>query len=55
MNKDWYAVVVPPDDSPWYLISGPFKKEDDHWMNEIPERLQGAGVFGVPKKPEAGD
>ena len=55
LNKDRYAVVVPPDDSPWYLIPGPLKKEDDHWMNEIPERLQGAEVFGVPKKPEAGD
>ena len=52
LNKDWYAVVVPPDDSPWYLISGPFKPKKDHWLDEIPERLKGARVFGVPKKPD---
>ena len=49
LNKDWYAVVVPPDDSPYYLISGPIR-DDEHWLDDVPERLNGAKVFGAPRR-----
>ena len=48
LNKDWYAVVAVPEKDAMYLISGPFR-DDEHWLDEIPERLKGAEVLGVPK------
>lgn len=50
-NKDWYAVVKGPETDTKFLIDGPFK-DDEHWLNDIPERFKGATVFAVPKKPE---
>lgn len=50
-NKDWYAVVKGPETDTMLLIDGPFK-DDEHWINDIPERFKGAEVFAVPKKPE---
>lgn len=52
LNKDWYALVIDPHDHTMVLIDGPLK-DDEHWLNELPARLQGAEVLGVPKKPAA--
>jgi len=51
LNKDWYAVVRVPGTAWALLVTGPFK-DAEHWLNEIPKRLAGAEVFGVPKKPD---
>jgi hypothetical protein len=50
LNKDWYAVVAIPGTDTMFLVEGPFK-DDEHWLNEIPKRLRGAEILGVPKKP----
>lgn len=47
-NKDWYAVVRCEDDPTILLVDGPFK-DAEHWLDEIPKRLNGVEVFGVPK------
>jgi hypothetical protein len=47
LNKDWYAVIAIPDSDGMLLIQGPIS-DSEHWLNEIPERLQGAEVLGVP-------
>jgi hypothetical protein len=48
LNKDWYAVVRCSDSDSYFMVSGPIK-DDEHWIDEIPARLQGAEVLGVPK------
>jgi hypothetical protein len=48
LNKDWYAVVRCPDDPTVLLVDGPIK-DAEHWLNDIPERLKGAEILGVPK------
>jgi hypothetical protein len=48
LNKDWYAVVE-VDGEPMYLVDGPFK-DDEHWCDSLPERLENVEIFGVPKK-----
>ncbi len=47
LNKDWYAVVS-VDGHPQFLVDGPFK-DDNHWADEVPDRLKGIQVLGVPK------
>ena len=32
-------------------IDGPYK-DNEHWIDEIPERLEGAEILAVPKRPE---
>lgn len=49
LNKDWYAVVMTPANQENYLISGPFA-DDEHWIDEIPDRFNGTTIWGVPKK-----
>lgn len=49
LNKDWYAVVTMPNSESMLLVMGPFKDEE-HWLDEIPERLKGAEILGVPAK-----
>lgn len=49
LNKDWYAVVVVPGTDGMLLVDGPFK-DAEHWLNELPQRLKGVGIWGVPKK-----
>jgi hypothetical protein len=49
LNKDWYAVVKLPNDIGYFLVVGPIK-DNEHWLNQIPERLQDAEVLGVPPK-----
>lgn len=47
-NKDWYAVVRCENDPTMLLVDGPIK-DAEHWLNEIPKRLKGAEILGVPK------
>lgn len=49
LNKDWYAVVVIPGDDSLLLVDGPFK-DAEHWLDELPQRLKGIEVWGIPKK-----
>jgi hypothetical protein len=51
LNKDWYAVVRVPGTASMLLATSPFK-DAEHWLNAIPERLTGAEVLGVPRKPD---
>ena len=49
LNKDWYAIVTVSGEDTMLLVSGPHR-DDDHWLDEIPERLRGAEILGVPRK-----
>jgi hypothetical protein len=49
LNKDWYAVLIDPDDDTMLLIDGPIRDEE-HWIDELPQRLKGIEVLAVPKK-----
>ena len=49
LNKDNYAVVKTLNNEVDLLISGPIK-DNEHWLDEIPERLKGAKVLGISKK-----
>lgn len=54
LNKDWYAVIRIVDTDTMLLVEGPIKDEE-HWIDEIPHRLQGIEILGLPKsqsKPE---
>ncbi len=46
LNKDHYRVVVMPGGSSMFLVLGPFK-DDEHWLDSVPERYEGAEVFGL--------
>lgn len=48
LNKDWYAVLIDPDDDTMLLIDGPIR-DDEHWIDELPQRLKGIEVLAVPK------
>jgi hypothetical protein len=52
LNKDWYAVVSIPNTDSMLLVVGPIK-DAEHWLDKIPERLQGAEVLGVPPLPRS--
>jgi hypothetical protein len=52
LNKDWYAVVTIPNSESMLLVTGPFK-DAEHWLNDIPNRLKGAEILGVPAKPDS--
>ena len=47
-NKDWYAVVRSGNDPTLLLVDGP-KKDAEHWLNELPARVRGIEILGVPK------
>jgi hypothetical protein len=49
LNKDWYAVVERPADSCILLVDGPFR-DDEHWLDSIPERYERVQVLGLPTK-----
>ena len=49
LNKDWYAVIVDKENDNMLLVCGPIK-DDEHWIDEIPERLKGATIYDVPPK-----
>jgi hypothetical protein len=46
LNKDWYAVRRAAGDST-LRVEGPFK-DDEHWLNEVPQRYVGVEVLGIP-------
>ena len=48
-NKDWYAVVIHPDDPTMLLVDG-LQKDAEHWLESISERCKGLEILGVPKK-----
>jgi len=48
-NKDWYAIVVHPDNLTMLLVDGP-QKDAEHWLESISERCEGLEILGVPKK-----
>lgn len=48
-NKDWYAVVIHPNDPTMLLVDGP-QKDAEHWLESIAERCKGVRILGVPKK-----
>ncbi len=50
-NKDWYAVIRDVNNANIFLVEGPIK-DDEHWLDEIPERLKGAEILDVLKKQE---
>lgn len=45
LNKDWYAVRALDDST--LLIQGPLK-DDEHWLDEVPQRYVGVEVLGIP-------
>ena len=49
LNKDWYAVIRVPHTDTLLLVEGPIKDEE-HWIDEVPRRLNGAEILGIPKK-----
>lgn len=52
LNRDWYALVKPYDDSRYYLLDGP-RKPHNHWLEKIPATLRNARIWAVPKKTES--
>lgn len=48
LNKDWYAVVTCENAPTMLFVDGPFK-DGEHWLDEIPSRLQRVEVLGLPK------
>ena len=48
-NKDWYAIVVDLGHDNMLLACGPYK-DNEHWINKIPERLKEAEILLVPPK-----
>ena len=49
LNKDWYAVVsIPKSDSLLLIVDIDPNVDTEHWLNDIPERLKGAEILGVP-------
>lgn len=57
LNKDWYPVIKMPGTDGQLLVIGPANDRNDHWMDDIPARLIGAEVLGVPAPniPSPGD
>jgi hypothetical protein len=49
LNKDWYGVITLAGSDSMLLVCGPLS-DSEHWLDEIPERLQGATVLAVPPK-----
>ncbi len=47
LNKDWYGVITISDSDSMLLIRGPIA-DSDHWLDSIPDRLEGAIVVSVP-------
>ena len=48
-NKDWYAVITDSEHDDMLLVCGPYR-DNEHWIDEIPERLKGAEIFIVPPR-----
>jgi hypothetical protein len=46
-NKDWYAVLAVSGADSMLLIRGPIF-DADHWLDQIPDRLQNVEILAVP-------
>lgn len=43
LNKDWYRIMLNPSDpNSFYLIKQANKRSTEHWLDDIPERLDKA-------------
>ena len=49
LNKDWYAIIANKQHDDMLLVCGPYK-DNEHWIDEIPECLKGAEILLVPPK-----
>ncbi len=49
LNKDWYPVFSIAEENTIFLVAGPIK-DTEHWLNEIPERLDNVEILAVPPK-----
>ncbi len=47
LNKDWYPVFSVTDTDTVFLIAGPIR-DAEHWLNEIPSRLDNVEILAVP-------
>jgi hypothetical protein len=46
-NKDWYAVLALSDTDSMLFVRGPIY-DTDHWLDQIPDRLENVEVLAVP-------
>lgn len=44
LNKDWYRFLLDPNDADLLIVVGPIK-DKEHWIDDIPSRLQFANVI----------
>jgi hypothetical protein len=49
-NKDWYPVFSVKEVDEVFLVVGPIR-DAEHWLDEIPGRLNGVEVLAVPPGP----
>lgn len=54
LDKDWYAVIDPGQNSDTLLVDGPIK-DHEHWLNEVPERFDGVQLLKTSGKGERTD
>jgi hypothetical protein len=54
LNKDLYAVFANTEDDLMLLVCGPVK-DKEHWIDEIPDRLNGVDVLLPPDSNEEGE
>lgn len=47
-NKDVYAVFANTNDDLKLLVLGPISKDKEHWINKIPDRLDGVDILLPP-------
>lgn len=46
LNKDWYRVLENPNDPETFFLIGPLEENnEEHWIEDIPERLNIATVI----------
>ena len=51
-NQDCYALVRIPSSGLMFYADGPYKDPIEHWINDIPKKLDGAEVYIVKKEHE---
>ncbi len=52
LNKDWYPVIKLPGEEGKLVVAGPYR-DIEHWVDEVPSRLEGAEVVLIPPKNQA--
>jgi hypothetical protein len=50
LNKDWYPVFSIAEANDIFLVTGPIR-DAEHWLNEIPSRLDDVEILAVPPRP----